>query len=106
MLVWWTNRSRPPLSEAMNPKPFSSLNHLTVPVGMQRFLLRSCAAPPEEVLCVPRGLHLLRRHRKAPLTAETVPRSATGTRDGGRGVHPYRHGRRDGPWPRREGAAE
>src|SRR5437868_13432774 len=34
MLEWWTNRSRPPSSGVMKPKPFSSLNHLTVPLGM------------------------------------------------------------------------
>src|SRR3954447_21136755 len=28
----WTKRSRPPPSGVMNPKPFSSENHLTVPV--------------------------------------------------------------------------
>src|SRR5262245_2147750 len=30
----WTKRSRPPSSGVMKPKPFSSLNHLTVPVPM------------------------------------------------------------------------
>src|ERR1700733_6035264 len=34
MLEWCTNRSRPPSSGVMKPKPFSSLNHLTVPVGI------------------------------------------------------------------------
>src|ERR1039457_1706173 len=34
MLEWWTNRSRPPSSGVMKPKPFSSLNHLTVPVAI------------------------------------------------------------------------
>src|SRR5205807_1423248 len=29
-----TNRSRPPSSGVMKPKPLSSLNHLTVPVAM------------------------------------------------------------------------
>ena len=36
MPVWWTNRSFPPSSGVMKPKPFSSLNHFTVPVGMLR----------------------------------------------------------------------
>src|SRR5208283_4406246 len=30
----WANRSSPPPSGVMKPKPFASLNHLTVPVGM------------------------------------------------------------------------
>src|SRR3954454_488713 len=34
MPEWWTNRSRLPSSGVMKPKPFSSLNHFTVPVGM------------------------------------------------------------------------
>src|SRR5688500_9968940 len=34
MLLWWANRSLPPSSGVMNPKPFSSLNHLTVPLGI------------------------------------------------------------------------
>src|ERR1700709_2693393 len=32
MPLKWTKRSRPPPSGVMNPKPFSSENHLTVPV--------------------------------------------------------------------------
>ncbi len=38
MPVWWTNRSLPPSSGVMKPKPFSSLNHFTVPVAMWSFL--------------------------------------------------------------------
>ncbi len=39
----WTNRSFPPSSGVMKPKPFSSLNHLTVPVGiLVRYLRGSC----------------------------------------------------------------
>src|SRR5579875_1132425 len=34
MPVKWTNRSRPPSSGVMNPKPLSSLNHFTVPVAI------------------------------------------------------------------------
>src|SRR5215216_5929592 len=41
MPVWWTNRSLPPSSGVMKPKPFSSLNHFTVPVGMS-YLRGSC----------------------------------------------------------------
>jgi hypothetical protein len=32
----------------MNPKPFSSLNHFTVPVAMMAFLRLLCAAYSEE----------------------------------------------------------
>src|SRR5215212_6964559 len=31
MAEWWTNRSLPPSSGVMNPKPLSLLNHFTVP---------------------------------------------------------------------------
>src|SRR3954452_17321729 len=34
MLLWWTKRSLLPSSGVMKPKPFSSLNHLTVPCAM------------------------------------------------------------------------
>src|SRR4051812_20065673 len=33
MAVWWTNTSGPS-SRAMNPKPFASLNHFTLPVAI------------------------------------------------------------------------
>src|ERR671910_2969017 len=36
-----TNASFPPSSGVMNPKPFSSLNHLTTPVAIQH-LLTAC----------------------------------------------------------------
>src|SRR5206468_2473865 len=32
---WWTNTSLPPSAGVMNPYPFASLNHLTVPVAIQ-----------------------------------------------------------------------
>src|SRR3954471_17672258 len=32
--LWCANRSLPPSSGVMNPKPLLSLNHLTVPVAM------------------------------------------------------------------------
>src|SRR5690348_15620846 len=46
MPVKWTNRSRPPSSGVMKPKPLSSENHLTVPVPTDRphFLTRPIAA--------------------------------------------------------------
>src|SRR3954453_10633728 len=42
MAVWWTNRSRLPSSGVMKPKPFSSLNHFTVPVGMVLYPSSPC----------------------------------------------------------------
>src|SRR5579859_5770805 len=41
MPLKWTNRSRPPSSGVMKPKPLSSLNHFTVPVAIN-FPLYSC----------------------------------------------------------------
>src|SRR5918998_2858752 len=38
MAEWWTKRSLPWSSGVMKPKPFSSLNHLTVPVAMVMLL--------------------------------------------------------------------
>src|SRR4051794_16324059 len=32
MLLWWANKSLPPSSGVMNPKPLESLNHFTLPV--------------------------------------------------------------------------
>src|SRR5581483_8923518 len=32
---WWTNTSFPPSAGVMNPYPFASLNHFTVPVAIQ-----------------------------------------------------------------------
>src|SRR6266545_1182749 len=34
MAVWWQKTSSPPPSCVMNPKPFASLNHFTVPVAI------------------------------------------------------------------------
>src|SRR5919106_4549375 len=39
MELWWAKRSLPPPSGVMNPKPFESLNHFTVPVAMSYPLL-------------------------------------------------------------------
>src|SRR4051794_8211680 len=36
MPLWWTNRSLDWSSGVMNPKPFSSLNHLTKPAAAPR----------------------------------------------------------------------
>src|SRR5947209_3385573 len=70
MLVWWTNRSRPPSSEAMNPKPFSSLNHFTVPVGM---------SPPWGSSCYRRGLSADHPVARSTFTAGASRRSEGGT---------------------------
>src|SRR5581483_6795054 len=32
---WWTKTSLPPSAGVMNPYPFASLNHFTVPVAIQ-----------------------------------------------------------------------
>jgi hypothetical protein len=39
MPLWWTNRSLPDPSGEMNPYPFESLNHFTVPVAIEKHLL-------------------------------------------------------------------
>src|SRR5579875_84237 len=57
MLEWWTNRSRLPSSGVMKPKPFSSLNHLTVPVAIGSFPPGNISAATRR--CPRRGLHLL-----------------------------------------------
>jgi len=58
MAVWWTNTSLPPASGVMNPKPFASLNHFTVPLGILhspapngagRLLCDLCAPPQRPV---------------------------------------------------------
>src|SRR5438552_18946133 len=41
--LWWANRSLPPSSGVMKPKPLESLNHFTVPVGMSFPLLKTAA---------------------------------------------------------------
>ena len=33
--LWWTKTSLPPASGVINPYPFASLNHLTIPVAMK-----------------------------------------------------------------------
>src|SRR4030081_3511085 len=60
MLAGVTKRSRLPSSGVMKPKPFSSLNPLTVPVGMWSVLLRSskCCHDGGSVCEYHRGLHL------------------------------------------------
>src|SRR5574340_533976 len=37
----WAKRSSPPSSGVMKPKPFASLNHLTVPFAMLNFLTKN-----------------------------------------------------------------
>src|SRR5689334_18463384 len=43
--VWWQKTSSPPPSCVMNPNPFASLNHFTVPVAISAFVLVSVASP-------------------------------------------------------------
>src|SRR5438105_15038847 len=48
--LWWAKRSLPPSSGVMNPKPFASLNHFTLPVAMSIPILeskkpRGCPSP-------------------------------------------------------------
>src|SRR5215207_1362722 len=43
MAEWWTKRSLPWSSGAMKPKPFSSLNHFTVPVAIYSAPPMRCA---------------------------------------------------------------
>src|SRR5580765_2921163 len=67
MLLWWAKRSLPPSSGVMNPKPFESLNHFTVPVdiGVIPFLNCMCADKAEtrfRARCS-RGELDCRRHR-------------------------------------------
>src|SRR5712691_349845 len=48
MAVWWTKTSFPPPSGVMNPKPFASLNHFTVPVAIRANFFRVQAASRRE----------------------------------------------------------
>src|SRR5262249_25890588 len=56
MAVWWTNTSGPSLCE-MKPKPFSALNHFTVPVATSASPLRSMlsAEPSRPVVGIVEG---------------------------------------------------
>src|SRR3954469_568512 len=45
----WTKRSRSPSSGVMKPKPFSSLNHFTVPVAMSHLPPSSTVVPGKNV---------------------------------------------------------
>src|SRR3954451_10728810 len=51
MPVWWTKRSRLPSSGVMKPKPLSSLNHFTTPVGIPSSV-ESCAAYGGSCCCL------------------------------------------------------
>src|SRR5438045_618832 len=55
---WWANRSLDWSSGVMNPKPLSSLNHLTVPVGISTSPALSRAANAE----IARGKGYDRQH--------------------------------------------
>src|ERR1700744_575060 len=86
MLVWWTNRSRLPSSGVMKPKPFSSLNHLTVPVATGSPLrslkcYRGGVASPRACTCVfaeiPRGFGLSRGKVARQQAKSTPDRAAS-----------------------------
>src|SRR3954468_19029842 len=78
MLVWWTKRSLLPSSGVMKPKPFSSLNHLTVPVAM--YFLHGdsscCVCRGSYIATVCERLHCFRRTISPGRTRRTVPRPA------------------------------
>src|SRR6185436_17822602 len=59
----WANRSSPPPSGVMNPKPFASLNHLTVPVAI-------CNVPKK----IEKGLSP--KHRVESLSPKNEPQTA------------------------------
>src|SRR5215213_6081559 len=63
MPVWCTNRSLPWSSGVMKPKPFSSLNHFTVPVAIGVPSREVCAGEAREVrrATTTRRWHCLRR---------------------------------------------
>src|SRR3954470_7360567 len=61
MPVWCTNRSLPWSSGVMNPKPFSSLNHFTVPVAIGSSQEVVCCETREVLKQQLRTLALLRR---------------------------------------------
>src|SRR4051794_24740141 len=68
MLLWCTNRSLLPSSGVMKPKPFSSLNHLTVPCAMyvppRRLSCCVCRGSSKATVC--ERLHCFRRTRARP----------------------------------------
>src|SRR4051812_9214286 len=61
MPVWCTKRSLPASSGVMNPKPFSSLNHFTVPVAMCSLPGDVCGRNAGDTRQPRRTLALLRR---------------------------------------------
>src|SRR5512142_2267968 len=50
MALKWANRSSPPSFGVINPKPFASLNHLTVPVAISLTPCIKHRASPLQVL--------------------------------------------------------
>src|SRR5215204_7070987 len=87
----WTNKSRPPSSGVMKPKPLSSENHLTVPEAML-----NCPSPLPMVLSeppvttgrirpVPTLTNLFRTRRKAQGTVGIGRSSDLGLREVVRG---------------------
>src|SRR3954451_19124300 len=72
--VWWTKRSFPPSSGVMKPKPFSSLNHFTVPVAIVLILHEvMCAANAEELVKQLAGAGTTDGRGSRPLHPEVYP---------------------------------
>src|SRR5689334_20506820 len=76
MLLWWTKRSLLPSSGVMKPKPFSSLNHLTVPCAMYFLhgVLRAASAVVAQKGNRLRAPALLSPDSCPAQTSRTVPR--------------------------------
>src|SRR3954453_8983861 len=68
ILLWSTKRSFLPSSCVMKPKPFSSLNHLTVPCAMYflHCFLRAASAVVAQKATVCERLHCFRRTSARP----------------------------------------
>src|SRR4051794_582420 len=82
----WTNASFPPSSGVMNPKPFSSLNHLTTPVAIQHLL--TTGSMREGVLpgtAFPHASTASRRTQRCRYTSDGAPCASAGA-VGGRGA--------------------
>src|SRR5439155_8343555 len=79
----WTKTSSPPLSSAMKPKPFWSLNHLILPVAIAPFLRcdgarRACErARMHACKCDTQGGARRCSHAKAGLPRDTPRRHGT-----------------------------
>src|SRR5512145_555402 len=63
------NRSSPPSSGVMNPYPFASLNHLTVPVAIQLVPYKNEKGVREEERARRKAVRRLRRTAQADVAA-------------------------------------